>query len=435
MPNEIYRIDTFHVKYPLSVKEICYKGHFQLNKNDIVLLTGPSGCGKSTLLKAMRGIIPRLLHAKVDSGLFYRNVALQYVGETKLAEIGFLHQNPSSQIICDDVYSELAFGLENRCFGAKEIESKINKIIDSFGLGHLIYRKTNQLSEGEKQLVNIMSLLLVEPDLLLLDEPTAFLDPKSAKRLVNLLPRITMIVTEHSCEYFQGLANRFLHIDSENNLKEIGNIGYIKPIHLKSKCALSNELLLEVKNLSFSYPNRAIFNNIDLRIKVGQIVGITGSSGVGKSTLLQLILGLLPSSTEITFRGQSVIDLKRIHNKISIVWQNSDLHFFKDTALEETENLRDFGLLHVSNRSPFSLSEGEKRRLSIAIALDSSSELLLIDEPTFGQDSLSIEIIMHQLLLANKRGKSMIIVSHDIQFLSVVCNTIYCLDSGRLTLC
>lgn len=435
MSNEIYRIENFHIKYPFSLNEIFYKGHFQLNENDIVLLTGPSGCGKSTLLKAMKGIIPRFLHAKVDNGLLYRNTELQNVKGQDLTKIGYLSQNPSNQIICGDVYSELAFGLENLRFSAEVIDYKINTILHSFCLENLISRKTNQLSEGEKQLVNIMSLLLVEPDLLLLDEPTAFLDSKNAERFLGLLPKITMIVAEHNYRYFKDLATRFLNIDVENNLKEIGNIGDIRSHKFETRPTVSNEVLLEINNLSFSYSDRTIFKNINLEVKVGQIIGITGSSGAGKSTLLQLILGLLPSKGEILFRGQVLLSLKKIYNKIYIVWQNSDLHFFKDTVVEETANLKDFGLSYVAQRSPFSLSEGEKRRLAIATALDSSVELLLIDEPTFGQDSLNIKIIMHQLLLASRKGISMIIVSHDVEFLTLMCNNVYVLDKGILTLC
>lgn len=456
----ISKTSFLSVDFPLSDKSIFYQGGFDVIQDDVVILTGASGSGKSTFLKLLKGIIPRLIHAKVNGSILFKNTELSIIGDVELLKVGYLSQNPFNQIICDTVLNELSFGLENLKMSAKDIHDRIDCCLNEFGLFYLKHRKTNQLSGGEAQIINLISLLLLDLDILLLDEPTAFLDPRSAEQIVQMLKNRTAIVVEHNFQYFQSIATKFIYLNEENifcERKMLENL-FCKPylddgfehslselvIERGEGCPVLDKIprigsfepnILEIKNLSFSYENKKVLDNVNLTVGRGEIVGIKGVIGSGKSTLIQLILGILTSRDTIFFYNQPIESLKNTFNRIGIVWQNSDFHFFYDTVKQETNKLEEFGLSHLAMQNPFTLSEGEKKRLAIAIAFDKNVDLMLLDEPTFGQDSINTQMIKNKILEFGSSGKSILIVSHDDCFLRNICDKIYSLKNNNLKQC
>lgn len=440
----IPKTNILSIDFPMSDKSIFYRGGFDVIQDDIIILTGASGAGKSTFLKILKGIIPRLIHAKVNGSIFFKNTELSEIDDAELLKVGYLSQNPFNQIICDTVLNELSFGLENLGMSAKYIHDKIDFYLNEFGLLHLKRKITNQLSGGEAQIINLISLLLLDLDIFLLDEPTAFLDPKSAEQIVQMLQDKTAIVVEHNYHYFQSIATKYIHLNEENIFCE-GDSSLSKFVRKTADaCSVLDKVpridsfekkILEIKNLSFSYGDKKVLDNVNLTVERGEIVGINGPIGSGKSTLLQLILRILPSSDIVFFYNQPIESLKNIFNRIGMVWQNSDLHFFYDTVNQETSRFEEFGLSHLAMQNPFTLSEGEKKRLSIAIAFDKNVDLMLLDEPTFGQDDINTQMIKKNVLELSFTGKSILIVSHDEYFLRSICDKIYSLEKNNLNQC
>jgi energy-coupling factor transport system ATP-binding protein len=213
----IYQVENFGFNYPQSDYNLKLNGKFTINQGECILIQGASGSGKSTLLAALKGLIPHLINGKLSGKIIFNHQDITTFNEKQLLGIGYLQQNPDSQLICSDVYSELAFGLENQGFTASEIESKITRIAQDFKLDNLLTHQVKQLSGGEKQKVNLLAILLMQPQVLLLDEPTAFLDPESAHEIIAMLQQYiqhsTVVIVEHYHYYLRASEQKFLIVN------------------------------------------------------------------------------------------------------------------------------------------------------------------------------------------------------------------------------
>jgi energy-coupling factor transport system ATP-binding protein len=450
MKAPIYLVENFGFNYPQSNYYLKLDGTFTINQGECVLIQGSSGSGKSTLLAALKGLIPHLINGKLNGKILYNNQDITILNEQQLLDIGYLQQNPDSQLICKDVYSELAFGLENQGFSATSIDEKITKIAYDFKLSHLLDRQVSELSGGEKQKINLLAILVMQPQVLLLDEPTAFLDPESAREIIAMLQQYikksTVVIVEHNHYYLQEIVNKVISIDNNGQISEqnTAQIVWSQPLpNLKSIYPHSKNILLELRELSFSYKNstKQLLSKISLSIKSGEIIAITGKNGSGKSSLLKLIAGIIKTQEQIFWQQQDIaqINYQILWAKLTLLWQNPEAHFIYNSVNEEldhnNETLTMFDLVPQRDQNPYSLSEGQKRRLSLAIALNLKPQLILLDEPTFGQD------YEHKLQLAQlitelkKQGMSFIMVSHDQDFIDALADYRYHLNDGSLKLC
>jgi energy-coupling factor transporter ATP-binding protein EcfA2 len=442
----VYTISNFCFSYPGSSNKIQFTGNISFNHNDCILIQGASGSGKSTLLAALKGLLPNLINGTINGKILFHNQDITTINPNQLATIGYLQQNPDSQLICHKVWNELAFGLENLKIPPKQIALKIKKICAEFNLTHLLNRQTNTLSGGEKQTVNLLSILLLDPEVLLLDEPTAFLDPESAIFIMHIIQNYiqnkTVIIIEHNLHLVKHLVNRAIFIDHngiivEQEIPSIQKSISIQPC--KMLIAQNNQALLEINNLSFAYPGeRKLFNYLNLKLVPGQIIGICGKNGSGKSTLLKMIAKLIPSPEKILWRGNNLkyISTKTLWQELALLWQNPESHFLFESVKAELAQdptlLTQFNLSNQANSNPFTLSEGQKRRLSLAITMQKPVQLLLLDEPTFGQDYLNKQLLAQQINKLVCQGVSIIIVSHDLNFIAALSNQNYLLKEGKL---
>lgn len=444
----MYQIDNFSFSYPFSPNKIQLNGQLIINQGDKLLIQGVSGSGKSTLLLALSGIIPNLIHGQYSGTILFNNQNITTLNQYELCKIGYLGQNQDHQLICNLVHEELAFGLENQGFGPKEIRLKIQEISSLCGISKLLMRPVTTLSGGEKQKINLISILLMDPEILLLDEPTAFLDPDSATTLMGIVKQFcqnkTVIVIEHNIRYLKEIINRSILIDKNGTMVEqdIALIDFHPQLpDMPSKhmtLEANTKPLLKIKQLNYAYKKQdALFNNLGLDIIPGQIIGILGENGSGKSTLLKLISKIIKSQNSIFLSAQDITQIpsNNYWQQVALVWQNPENHFLYNTVMEELEHdgrlIQQFHL--PPNTNPFSLSEGQKRRLSLAISLKHDVDLFLLDEPTFGQDDenkLILSTLISHLVVAKQ--KSFIIVSHDTQFISSLTQHIYKLKDGKL---
>lgn len=447
----VYKIEDFYFRYPKGHKAIFIGGKLEIYQGDTILLQGASGFGKSTLLLALKGIIPHLINGQLSGSILYNEKNINELDDKERSQIGYLGQNPDNQLIGGTVYQELAFGMENQGISPLIIAQKISRYSNEFNLGNLLKRNVATLSGGEKQKINLLSILLMEPEVLLLDEPTAFLDPANAMEIINIIRQYnkTTIIVEHNTLYLKNLINRLIRIETnvqitEQNLEKteftpcLTNYSKANNKHYNS----STNPILKISNLNFAYSknayNKKLLDNINLDVYPGQIIGIVGKNGSGKSSLLKLIGKILMSRNAIYYEQKDIkkINTKKYWNKIALVWQNPENHFLYNTVSQElnhdTKLMNEFSLVKNANQNPFCLSEGEKRRLSLAITLKQDVRLFLLDEPSFGQDTANKEVLVKLISHLSSKQKSFIIVSHDILFLQSITNHIYQLNTGHL---
>lgn len=449
MSASIYQVENFGFNYPQSNYYLKLNGTFSINQGECVLIQGASGSGKSTLLAALKGLIPHLINGKLIGEIRYNNQNITTLNEQQLLGIGYLQQNPDSQLICKDVYSELAFGLENQGFAAAVINGKITQIADDFKLSHLLTRQVSKLSGGEKQKINLLAILVMQPRVLLLDEPTAFLDPESAHEIIAMLQQYikksTVVIVEHNHYYLQQIVNKVISIDDNGQIKQenTSQIVWNQTLpNLKSIYPHPKNILLELRELNFSYKNsRQLLSKINLSISFGEIIAITGKNGSGKSSLLKLIAGIIKIQEQIFWQQEDIaqINYQTLWSKLTLLWQNPEAHFIYNSVNEELNHddniLTMFDLVPQREQNPYSLSEGQKRRLSLAIALNLKPQLILLDEPTFGQD-YKHKLQLAQLITELKnQGMSFIMVSHDQDFIDALADRRYHLNDGSLESC
>ncbi len=447
MTNIIYQIDNFNFSYPLSKYSIRINGNLNINQGDKILLTGSSGSGKSTLLMALKGLIPNYIKGKMDGKLLFNNIPIDQLSIIDSQRIGYLQQNPDHQIIYQKVIDELAFGLENQQLSKEQIKLQIINSAQAFGITHLLGRNFADLSGGEKQKVNLVAILLTSPQVLLLDEPTAFLDPDSAWQIIDILTQLsldtTIIVIDHNQRYYKNFVNRIVNINQQKQIEELN-----LPTHIwhdsypkLTKPNYSNQVILTINNLIYSYSNsnNILFNQLSLNLNQGEIAVIRGKNGMGKSTLFKIITKLIPSANNtLQFNN---IDINLIKNKnywqeVGLLWQNPEHHFLHNSVAEELEHnhelIHKYNLDEQSKNNPYCLSDGQKRRLSLAIALTRSCKLFLLDEPTFGQDYNNKLNLIDLINTLAQTGHSFLIISHDDEFSNTIAHTQYTLSDSKL---
>jgi energy-coupling factor transporter ATP-binding protein EcfA2 len=443
-------------------KTISCDEHLEIKKNELVVIAGPSGGGKSTLLALMKGLLPEFGTGHLEGSILYKKVPLSGEGFQKnLKSIVFLFQNPFSQLIYPDAAEEFFFSMENFNYTKDEMERRKNELQNIFNLEVLWSKKTNELSHGECQRLVLASLLAVEPEVLLLDEPTAFLDPEARQDFYRWLKRHkgkrTIVIVDHHVNEIVPIADKILQVNS------LGVVSAETPIVFQSFPKENSSITLSIsaseenitansqinlQNISFHYPGqKELLKNISLSVSGGSIVVIKGRNGKGKSTLFKIMAGLLkPGGGKVAINIDGLaVNPKLFYKETGFVFQNPESHFFYDTINEElqscsktilkkNENLLNTFLKEVDlDRSPFLLSEGEKRRISILITVFQNKRILFYDEPTFGQDHDSKLLIQSLILELKKEGKIQFIISHDDDWISSLGADVYELVDYHLT--
>ena len=406
----------------------------QIDAGAAVALTGPSGCGKSTLLRTMAGFIPSLLPAEVSGGVRVGALDVIHADAAVVAQrAGLVQQDPESQMCTLRVRQEVAFGPENLCLDRGEIARRVDRALQTTGIEKLAERTTTTLSGGEKQRVAIASILAMRPGVLLLDEPTAHLDPAGAQQLFDTLHRlraledVTLVIAEHRLHPLLPLRPRLAVMDG-------GRIVTRRPTRRREDLlALGLRLVwdrvtpvssivhrpaLRLDCVSFDYGAGPLVDRLSLAVNAGEILGVIGPNGVGKTTLLRLMAGL-----ERPQRGNMVRDKDQT---IGLVFQHPHQQIFERSVRLELEmdgpltNTARHALLcearleGLEDAPPLSLSLGEQRRLTVAAVLRRRPDLVLLDEPFIGQDRHNTAWIIGRLLEARDRGAALVLVSHDI---------------------
>ena len=458
----MYKLQKFSYSYnkDVSSKRVFLEETLEFNNNELIAIVGPSGGGKSTFLKILKGIIPEYSRGGLEGILTFHDKPLNGIHfQDNLKKILYLFQNPFSQLIYPTPEEEFLFSMENFNFTTDEMDLAADKFDELFNLKNIWGKKNSQLSNGECQKLVLASLLAINPEVLLLDEPTAFLDPEARADFYSFLNTIKgdrlVIIVDHHIEEIKNIVSRVVEVSIDGKISLRPSLEFldnkIKECFSLDKISIPkiNDLHLKINNMSFSYLKKdSLLENVNTHFKSDEIVAIRGKNGVGKSSVFKLIAGILnPTSGNVTFEmGKKKFINKSIFSKVGFIFQNPESHFFYDTIAEELkqsfknitspiikdEILKRF--FHDINleKSPFLLSEGEKRRLSILMTVFLGKSIILYDEPTFGQDSKSIQEISQLMKELKKLGIIQLFISHDDRFIKETADRVFILESRSL---
>ncbi|UAL48486.1 ATP-binding cassette domain-containing protein [Sutcliffiella horikoshii] len=461
----IIRLDHLRLKYPGGDK-IFEDLSFEIRKGEKVLILGPSGSGKSTLIQVLAGLIPKVVEVPM------------IVKEQLLPNSwGYVFQDPDAQFCMPYVDEELAFLLENLAVPREKMGRRIVEALDLVGLDlPNFHMKIQQLSGGMKQRLAIASVLAMEPDVLFLDEPTALLDPEGTREVWDTIKKVaddkTVIIVEHKVEQLLDFVERIIVLDDAGNiiadgktqdvfktsLSHLNQYGiwypgawenYLKNRKPFSMLNMEAETVLKVNGYSgFRGKEKKIYVE-EAEIRKGEWISVVGENGAGKSTLLESLMKLLKTEGTLEINGEKVINIPT--DKVTFVFQNPEFQFVTKSVeaevaytlrlkkmdeglvLEKVEEmLRLFQLDHVRHHHPYQLSVGQKRRLSVAAAVIHQPSILLLDEPTFGQDSRNTFAMLEWLEALKEAGVAILMVTHDENIVTEFADTIWTVKDGNL---
>lgn len=429
---------------------------FTIEYGEVTLLSGHSGEGKSTLMYIVSGIIPNVNYGELTGEV---KIAGEDIKGKKLGyvcrKVGVVLQNADEQIIQKIVEDEIAFGCENLAFPPESIQKQIDIVCNLLKLDK--GWKCRTLSGGQKQRLITASTLAMGQKIIILDEPLANLDKDGAAMLMGTLRSLAqagycVVVIEHRLDMVLPFVDTVWHI-GDKTVKRIED----KAAYLQAQTAKIDDscdpfegtaLLFTVKNVKFSVKDREILKDISLEIPKGGRTVFLGENGCGKTTLMRLIARLYkPTGGTITqyidgkFK-QKPRGSRAWFKKVGVVYQNPDYQLFMPTVEKEinfgapspeyAEHIAElFGIKHLWHRHPQSLSEGQKRRVSIAAVVACAPEVLLLDEPTVGQDydglCQMVEILNK---LHEQTGNTMITITHDVRCAEALCDQAYLIADG-----
>ena len=434
---------------------------FTAEYGEVTLLSGHSGEGKSTLMYIVSGIIPNVTFGELSGEV---RIAGEDIKGKKLGyicrKVGVVLQNADEQIIQKIVEDEIAFGCENLAFPPDKIQKQIEIVCRLMKLDTKWTCRT--LSGGQKQRLITASTLAMGQKIIILDEPLANLDKDGAAMLMGTLRSLAqagycVVVIEHRLDMVLPFVDTVWHIGNKMVRKVENRQEYLvqQTAKIEDSChiCVGQSPIFALKNVQFFVKDRGILKDISLEIPKGGRTVFLGENGCGKTTLLRLIARLYkPTGGNITqyidekFK-QKPKGSKAWYKKVGVVYQNPDYQLFMPTVRQEisfgakseeyaAEIAELFGVKHLWERHPQSLSEGQKRRVSIAAVAACEPEVLLLDEPTVGQDYDGLCALVEILnKLHMQSGNTMITITHDVRCAEALCDRAYLIADGIVAKC
>ncbi len=463
-------VEKLRLKFPGTESLLFKDFSLSLRQGEKVLILGPSGSGKSTLLQVLTGLIPGSVEVPMKAE------------DIKIPDSwGFLFQDPDSQFCMPYVDEEIAFVLENLQVPREKMPEKIRYYLNQVGLEFEDHHtKIQTLSGGMKQRLAIASVLALESEVLFLDEPTAMLDPEGTEDVWKTIKEVgqekTLVIVEHKINQVVDFVDRIILLDyhgeiiADGSKQEIFNnykavlieqgIWYpgVWEDYIQTNRQHTPNPNTPQETPAITLSNFSGYRGKDKKIEVkgldvqpGEWVTVLGKNGAGKSTLLHALMDLIKTKGSYKIFGQDAKKIKRISDYLAFVFQNPEFQFVTNTVYDEiayTLQLEKWRADKVSERveafikayhlngheqsHPYQLSMGQKRRLSVAAATVKDQPVLLLDEPTFGQDAKNTFAILEQIDELRLQGTAVIMVTHDLEIVRHFATRVWEIDQGEV---
>lgn len=458
-----------------------------LEPAQVVLLAGASGCGKTTLIRCINGLIPRSYKGDLTGKVLLQGQEVSNLPLARISQlVGTVLQDPERQILGSIVMNEVAFGLENLGWQRDEIRSVVDETLTRLNIQHLRERQTHSLSGGEKQKVALAGVLAMRPNVLVLDEPLASLDPASAQEALNLVRTLadegmTILMVEHRVEDVLRIEPERVLFMQDGRIRFDGkaadiqkNVDYHE-VKLPARMILAaareeppppdlhplpaatrgvQTPLVEFKQVTFGYESgQEVLHGIDLQINRGDVIAVLGPNGAGKTTLVKHAIGLLkPNGGQVLVNGRDThqLSVAEIATTLGYVFQSPSHMLFAPTVREElafgptnlkhppeevrkevSQAVEIVNLTGFEETPPLSMSFGQQKRVSIAAILAMRSRILVMDEPTAGQDYKNYMAFMNSILQLPS-FEAILFITHDIDLAVIYANRVWMVNQGRL---
>lgn len=463
------QLSNIYYRYPdTSSRWVLEDLNLTIHEGEYVLLCGGSGSGKSTLGYLLNSLIPHFFGGTLKgtvsvNGQDTRDLT---VGDL-MPMVGLVFQNSDAQLFNGTVESEIAFGLESLGRPPREIDRQIARVAEALHIEHLLEHSPAELSGGEKRLVAIASVLCLDPPYLVLDEPLSHLDWEGARLVRTALKEVhqtgkTVVVIEQRVGAVLRDANRCVVMDGGailfDGIPENVN-PVLRQVHLipnyparEERGPTPHDHILSAQDISYAIDHRRlILKRISVNVQRGEILAIVGRNGSGKTTLVKHFNGLLhPAQGKVLLMGKRIREMSppEIAAQVGVAFQNPNDQFFKHNVkdelliglklakkaprdwLEEVCTL--FDLNNLLNQSPYRLSEGQKKRVAVASVVAMRPQILILDEPTVGQDGRFLEALASLLLSLKAKGFTVVIVTHDLELALTVSERWIVMYDGRI---
>ena len=491
-------IELQHVtyRYPTGRGPVLSDLSLRIAEGEFVLVVGASGSGKSTLLRCFNGLVPHFYGGEISGSVRVAGQDAVAGGPRQMsATVGLVFQDPESQFVVDTVEDELVFAMENHNLPQATMRKRVEEVLDQLNIAHLRRRRISTLSGGEKQRVAIAAVLTLEPQVLVLDEPTSQLDPQAAEEVLTALQKLnadlglTVILSEHRLERVVQYADRMIYLPGEGQPPLDGapedvlrRIELTPPLIALAKAldwrplpltlrdarrsarglalrhsALPKAFALDdappavaVRDLWYAYDGHPALRGVDLTVRRGEFVALMGRNGSGKTTLLKQMVGLLRPDRGRVQVGEMDTRKAAVEELIGVVGyvpQNPNALLFEDTVAEELAFTRQshglppqdpaawldtLGLAGQAERYPRDMSVGERQRVALAAILAAEPEIILLDEPTRGVDYAQKQALIAYLREARARGRTVILSTHDVELAAAAADRVIILGDGEV---
>lgn len=518
---ELIRFDHVSYTYPGADDPAVDDVSLSINEGEIVLITGPSGAGKTTLCSMLNRIVPESYGGDISGKIFIEGADISQYTIGQMAFIsGLLFQDPSGQLTSATVGDEIAFGPENKGLPVDKINSLVDEYIGYVNMQKFIKRPPQALSGGQQQSIVYASVLAMEPEIYILDEPTSNLDPLGSDLVFRLMKKVatdkkkTAIIVEHKLEKIIDMVDRIIIMDKGkiafngtpkdvlSHYKELSQIGVEVPqidqiinrineekgYNLPAPITLSegvNELksilpeklpvdamqavgrtfkeprkfdkpIIEVKDLHFYYnPEVEILHGINMDIYDGEFLSIVGQNGSGKTTIVKTFNGLhKPTGGSVIVKG---VDTKnatvaKLSRSVGYCFQNPDHQIFSSVVRDELtygpknvgmpqeeidkivdEVAKMIGIEDILDENPYNLSKGQRQQIAVAAILTMQPDVIVVDEPTTGQDPRQSHQMMDMVKKLNTDyGKTIVVITHDMSIAAEYSDRIITMHNGTI---
>lgn len=451
------KIENLNVFY--GEKQVLKNINLQIKDGECVVLTGESGCGKTTILNSINGILEKFTTAKIDGSVKIDDTDVKSKQMYEIAMlVSSVFQNPKTHFFNINTTQELLFFLENIGLDRKEMDKRLEKMLEIFPIEYLLNRNIFDLSGGEKQVLCLASAYISGCKFMLLDEPTSNLDRKYIDILETMLKilkkeKISLIIAEHRLYYLMDIFDRLLYI-KDGEIKEIytrgeflqfstddlHKMGLRSIVKEKMKVdSITDDGQLYVENLSFQFAKDKKLELKNLHFKNNFVYGIVGANGCGKSTFVKSLIGVMKKSKEKVYYNGKLVNKNKRLKKSSLVMQDVNNQLFSESVDTELklknqeikeemidELLQKLNLLSFKTDHPMSLSGGQKQRVAILTSVCDMADFIFFDEPTSGMDYKNMMAISKTIKELKNDDRIIFIVSHDVEFLNETCD--YVLD-------